>query len=165
MAIAYLGLGSNMGNRLAILKAALEQLATSDKVTLVSQSSFYETLPWGNTKQDNFINCCCQIETQLTPQELLMLCQAIEQSFGRQRLEHWGPRTLDIDILLFDQLIINQADLIIPHPYLDKRAFVLLPLAQIAKDQLHPLRQQNIASLADALPEKSRQEVRSLIVK
>ncbi len=138
MARVYLGLGSNMGDRLATLKGALQSIATIPQTQLVAQSSYYETKAWGLTDQADFINAVCLVETKLSPDELLEACQAIEEDFGRKRLIHWGPRTLDIDILVYDNVVRNTEKLCLPHPYITDRHFVLVPLLEITPDLVDP---------------------------
>ena len=132
MAVAYLGLGSNMGDKKKYLHRALQLLNQEDKIKISNCSSFYETEPWGYENQDVFMNIVIEIETQLTPLELLQNCQKIEQKLDRVREFKWGPRTMDIDILLYDDEMIETTKLKIPHPYLLERDFTVLPLAEIA---------------------------------
>ena len=129
---AYLGLGGNLGDRHKTLDFALDALASLSQTSLQAISSRYETEPWGVTEQPAFLNMCVSLATGLTPHALLEDCQAIELKAGRQRRERWGPRTLDIDILLYDDLEISDDTLKIPHPGILDRAFVLKPLVEIA---------------------------------
>lgn len=147
MTSVYLSLGSNIGNRLAYLKSALQALAALPKTDLVGQSSFYETKAWGKTDQADFLNMACQLETQLSAHQLLYYCQKIEQVLKRERKEHWGPRTIDIDLLFYGQEQIVSPRLTIPHPYLQERAFVLVPLAELNPNVIHPLLNQSIKEL------------------
>lgn len=151
MTTVYLSLGSNMGERLVYLEQALLELDKLPKTHVTAVSSYYETAPWGKTDQDPFLNACCQLETKLSPQELLSHCQEVEQKAGRERHEHWGPRTLDIDILLYGEAVIDEPNLTIPHPYLSERAFVLVPLADIAPHIQDPVLEQSILTLLDRL--------------
>lgn len=132
MISVYLSLGSNIGDKKAYLEAALERLNQLPQTSLAAVSSFYETAAWGKTDQDNFLNICCQLKTELAAQQLLIECQQIEKNLNRVRYEHWGPRTIDIDILLYGSEHIATESLKVPHPYMTERAFVLVPLSEIA---------------------------------
>ena len=132
MISVYLSLGSNIGDKKAYLEAALERLNQLPQTSLAAVSSFYETAAWGKTDQDNFLNICCQLKTELAAQPLLIECQQIEKNLHRVRYEHWGPRTIDIDILLYGSEHIATESLKVPHPYMTERAFVLVPLFEIA---------------------------------
>ncbi|KXT76556.1 2-amino-4-hydroxy-6-hydroxymethyldihydropteridine diphosphokinase [Streptococcus sp. DD12] len=159
MARVYLGLGSNMGNRLATLEGAYEKLANLPQTQLLGQSSYYETKAWGMTDQADFINAVCLLETQLTPEQLLEACQTIEADFGRKRLVHWGPRTLDIDILLYDDLILDKERLRLPHPYIKVRPFVLVPLLELAPELIDP---QTRLAYAEALKSLGNDDIKRL---
>ncbi|MEQ8756668.1 MAG: 2-amino-4-hydroxy-6-hydroxymethyldihydropteridine diphosphokinase [Coleofasciculus sp. G1-WW12-02] len=141
-----IALGSNLGDSSAILEAAIVMLAKTPGITVTSQSSWYQTAPVGPPQPD-YLNGCVIIDVQLTPQDLLQTTLSIEKQFGRERPERWGPRTLDLDILLFDNLIIDTPTLQIPHPRMSERAFVLVPLAEIAPDWLEPVSGCAIAQL------------------
>ena len=130
--MVYLGLGSNLGDREAYLCQALHALAATPGLTLSCYSSLYVSAPWGKEDQDDFYNAVVALSCTLTPQQLLTCAQAIEKAAGRVRLEHWGARVLDVDILAYGQQQIHDPTLIIPHPYIAQRAFVLRPLAEIA---------------------------------
>ncbi len=149
MRIVYIGLGSNLGNRLAFLRGGRDALLNNPGIRLVKSSRVYETEPVGGP-QDNplFLNAVLQVATSLSPRLLLEACLAIEDDFGRTRPIKWAPRTLDVDILLYDDLVINEPDLVIPHPRLHERAFVLAPLREIAAQATHPLLQKTIGALA-----------------
>lgn len=134
---AYVSLGSNMGDRGYYLHQALDRLRDAG-VALSGVSSVYVTEPWGGVEQEEFWNMAAWIETSLEPLELLHLCQRIEQELGRKRLVRWGPRTIDIDILLCDNVTIQTPELSIPHPHLEERAFVLAPLREIAPSLILP---------------------------
>jgi len=130
--IAYLGLGSNIGDRKQFLHRALQLLVKESNIWITKVSSLYETEPWGYKEQELFMNLVVEIETQLTAIELLQVCQKIEQSLERVREIKWGPRTMDVDILLYGDETIASPQLKIPHPYLIERDFVVIPLAEIA---------------------------------
>ena len=138
--IAYLGLGGNLGDRMAALTEALSLLGATPGMWRLSCSSVYETEPWGVTDQPRFLNLAAGFETKLTPTELLAACQSVEAMVGRTASYRWGPRLIDVDILLYGGEVMNLAipDLQIPHRRLRKRAFVLVPLAEIAPDMRVP---------------------------
>lgn len=131
---AYLSLGSNLGDRAGYLQAALAHIAALPQTRLLAASTVYETAPWGQTAQPAFLNMAAEIETALTPEALLAELGRIEDALGRQRSEHWGPRTLDIDLLVYEGETRDTPELRLPHPYLTQRRFVLEPLAEIAPD-------------------------------
>ena len=135
----FIALGSNIGNRKNYIHNAITLLGNNPEITVVKQSSLIETEPVGPIEQDLFINAVIEISTSLTPQELLATCLAVEEQIGRVRTQRWGPRTIDLDILLFADRIIAGANLKIPHPELSMRAFVLVPLAEIAPKIQHPV--------------------------
>jgi len=130
--LAYLSLGSNLGDRTALLQEAVARISVLPSTRVVAVSSLHETPPWGKTDQPSFLNMAVTIETTLLPEALLDALQQIETALGRQRTEHWGPRTIDIDILLYEGEERDTPDLRLPHPYLTQRRFVLAPLAVIA---------------------------------
>lgn len=137
MTVGYLALGSNLGDRLSTLKEAVHLLSKSEKVTVLKQSYIYETEPYGGVTQDNFLNAVIKIETDLSPLELLDVTQNIENRLGRKRIIHWGPRTIDIDILLLGSEEISSERLTLPHAEIKKRSFVLIPLKDVyEKDSL-----------------------------
>ena len=148
---AYIALGSNLGDRRATLDAALRLLAESPGVKIVRVSAFLDTAPVGKTDQPRFLNAVAQIETSLPPRRLLELLLALETQLGRVRTEHWGPRTLDLDLILYGQRIISEPDLVVPHPLMHERAFVLEPLAEIAPDAPHPVLKMTAAELLPRL--------------
>ena len=143
--LAYLLLGSNLGDRAALLAAARQELAATAG-EIVAASGLYETAAWGREAQPAFLNQALVVRTGLRPKALLAACQAAEQHAGRQRLEHWGSRTLDIDILLFGAEIVDTLTLTIPHPRLSERRFALVPLAEIAGARRHPQLHQTVES-------------------
>ena len=136
--IVYLGLGSNLGDKEGYLDFAIDQLNKDEYIRVNKVSEYIVTEPYGDVEQDDFLNGCVEIETLYTPMELLSVINDIEQSAGRKRLIHWGPRTLDIDILLYDRDIVMEEKLKIPHVEMMKRDFVLKPLAEIAPYAVHP---------------------------
>lgn len=144
---AYLSIGSNMGDKKAHLDFAIKELNGAKDTEVVRISDFIVTEPYGYTDQDEFLNGCLKIRTLKTPYELLDFIHEIEKEAGRERLIHWGPRTLDMDILFYDKVIMEEDDLIIPHKEIEKRQFVLEPLAQIAPNFIHPLSGKSIEKL------------------
>lgn len=139
MNIAYISVGSNIGDRLHHLTEALRVLYSHEGVTMLTVSSIYETAPVGYTDQADFLNLVASIETDLRAHELLELCQKIEQELGRERIIRWGPRTVDLDILLYNNDNIVAENLLVPHPRMQERAFVLIPLLEISPEIAHPV--------------------------
>ena len=148
--LVYLSLGSNLGDRQVQLQDALAKLAAVGRV--VATSSFYETEPVEFTQQPWFLNCAIALETNKTPEQLMAAILRIEEEMGRRRVQKKGPRSIDIDILLFGDTIINHPELTIPHPAIQQRRFVLEPLAEIAPELLHPVLKKTIGELLDSLP-------------
>ncbi len=148
----FVGLGSNIGKRGYNLLIATEMLRDHPNVSLKVSSSFYLTEPVGFKDQPSFINNVIEISTTLTPRDLLNLLLYIENSMGRKRLIHWGPRVIDMDILFYGDRVIKEEGLEIPHPRLIERAFVLIPLSEIAPDFLHPIENMTISQLMNRLP-------------
>ena len=144
--LAYLLLGSNLGNRAALLAAAQQELAATAG-EIVAASGLYATAAWGREDQPAFLNQALAVRTLLSPEALLAACQAAEQHAGRQRQEHWGSRTLDVDILLFGDEIMDTPTLTVPHPRLPERRFALVPLAEIAGATRHPQLRVPVATL------------------
>ena len=138
MAKVYIALGSNIGDREASLREAIKFLKNHSSIKISKISSLYESEPVGPVKQGNFYNMVVEIETELTPENLLSVCQLIEQRLKRKKTVKWGPRTIDLDILLYDSLEVNLEELIIPHPEMKNRAFVLVPLLEIAPEAKLP---------------------------
>lgn len=149
----YLGLGSNVGDRLAALAEALARLDATPGLRMLSCSSVYETEPWGVTDQPAFLNLAAGFETTLSPADMLAACKSVEQVVGRQETYRWGPRVIDVDILLYGDEVVNSAepDLRIPHVCLRERAFALVPLAEIAPDLVLPPDGESIRRLLDAV--------------
>jgi 2-amino-4-hydroxy-6-hydroxymethyldihydropteridine diphosphokinase len=136
--LTYIALGSNIGDRLAYLRSALTALHSAKHMELISVSDAYETAPQGYADQADFLNAACSVYTSLTAQTLLELLQRTENDHQRIRHIHWGPRTLDLDLLLYGEQIQSTHSLTLPHPYICRRDFVLVPLCQIAPQLLHP---------------------------
>lgn len=144
-----LGIGGNVGDRANYLSKAREAL--SQKLTLISCSQVYESEAWGGVAQNgNFLNQVILLQTSLAPIDLLQLIQSIENDLGRTRRQHWGDRTLDIDILYFGELVSSDPKLVLPHPYIQERRFVLQPLAEILPFELHPILQKTSLQLLAA---------------
>lgn len=149
MQTAYLGLGSNLGNRLAFLRGGRDALVSRPETELIRASAVYESEALGGPPDSPpFLNAVLEIRTSLSSNQLLDLCLSVEGEFGRVRPTRWAPRTLDIDILFYSDLIVNEEHLIIPHPRLQERNFVLTPLREIAPNFRHPLLDSTINALA-----------------
>jgi 2-amino-4-hydroxy-6-hydroxymethyldihydropteridine diphosphokinase len=138
MARVYIGLGSNLGDRINYIKEAIASICKQPGIEAVGLSSVYETEPVGKTDQPGFLNCVLAVETGLSPRELLKTMGGIESKLKRERSVHWGPRTIDIDILLYGDYSIKEPDLIIPHPRMCERAFVIVPLMELSHDIVIP---------------------------
>ncbi|MGB3192462.1 MAG: 2-amino-4-hydroxy-6-hydroxymethyldihydropteridine diphosphokinase, partial [Limnoraphis sp.] len=146
--ISAIALGSNLGDSRATLENTLKTIDQTPGITVKTYSSWYKTAPIGPSQPD-YLNGCAVLEVQLTPQELLTTLLAIEDKFGRVRQERWGARTLDLDVLLFGDLILETPKLQIPHPRMTERAFVLVPLAEIAPDWVEPVSGKVISQLVE----------------
>jgi 2-amino-4-hydroxy-6-hydroxymethyldihydropteridine diphosphokinase len=157
--IIYISLGSNLGDRLANLRNAMTNI--SPKVKAVAQSSVYETEPWGYSDQPSFLNQIIKADTILDPFDLLAFFKEIEVSMGRQETFRFGPRLIDLDILFYDDLVLNTPKLTIPHPRISERAFVLIPLAEIAPDLYHPVFGKTIQQLTTGVDSSSIQVFQS----
>ncbi|MDI6908039.1 MAG: 2-amino-4-hydroxy-6-hydroxymethyldihydropteridine diphosphokinase [Thermoanaerobacterales bacterium] len=136
MALAYIGLGTNLGDRRANLDRALALLDAAPGVRVSRVASIYETAPVGYTAQPDFLNTVAEVETALAPADLLAVMQRIEDELGRVRTVRWGPRTIDLDLLLYDDLTLDNPALTVPHPRMAERAFVLVPLAELIPDRI-----------------------------
>ena len=145
----YIALGTNLGDRSANLDSALASLPPA--VNILSCSPVYETSPWGYLRQSPFLNQIVKCETHLIPEELLDYLKAIEKRLGRKPTFLYGPRTIDLDILFFDDMVFETPSLIIPHPRLEERAFVLVPLADLDSDMKHPVSRKSIIELLESV--------------
>ncbi|UBH08535.1 2-amino-4-hydroxy-6-hydroxymethyldihydropteridine diphosphokinase [Macrococcus armenti] len=152
----YISFGSNIGDREQQINEALNKLQQVRDTELVTVSSLYETAPVGGVIQDDFLNGAAIVETSLTPIDFLNEIQRIELELGRERKVHWGPRTIDLDVLLMDDYIIEHERLNVPHPYMHERSFVLIPLAEIAPEAVHPILNKSIKELVTVDPEVRR---------
>lgn len=146
MTVTYLSIGSNIGDRLYHLVEAVRALHSHDGMEVVGVSSIYETAPVGYTDQEDFLNVAVCVETVVDAQELLAVCQQVERGLGRQRTIRWGPRTVDLDILLYGTDNIETENLVVPHPRMHERAFVLMPLLEIAPLIAHPKKPEKLYS-------------------
>lgn len=148
---AYISLGSNIGDKRAHLEGAVSEINAHPLCRVTKTSDFIVTKPVGGVEQDDFLNGCIELETLLSPSELLDFLHVIEYSHKRERKIHWGPRTLDLDIILYDDLILNEPNLVIPHPEAANREFVLRPLREIAPYAFHPVKKEYIKELFEKI--------------
>ncbi|MGE5139478.1 MAG: 2-amino-4-hydroxy-6-hydroxymethyldihydropteridine diphosphokinase [Rudaea sp.] len=153
MATVYLALGTNLGDREQNLREAERRLGAA--ATITGRSSIYETEPWGVKDQPRFLNQVIRAETRLSPQELLSFLKAVEQQMGRAPSVRYGPRLIDLDILFYDDRVVHSPDLEVPHPRLAERRFVLVPLAELAPELVHPQLHATMPELLAALPADS----------
>jgi len=156
MPTVYLGIGSNLGSRRENCLRAIG-LLEGRGLKITKRSSLHKTEPWGLKEQPEFINMALEVETELQPAELLTVLKQVERDMGRERSVKWGPRIIDLDILLYDDLIITGGDLTVPHPLMHERAFVLVPLAEIAPSKVHPV---FLKKISDLLLDLKRQRSR-----
>ncbi|MEW6698008.1 MAG: 2-amino-4-hydroxy-6-hydroxymethyldihydropteridine diphosphokinase [Bacillota bacterium] len=138
MTLAYIGLGSNLGDRASYIQGALEKLAAAPGIQLLRIAYLYETAPWGKTDQDWFLNTVAEVASDLSPEELLQRLLEIENTLGRTREVKWGPRTIDLDLLLYGNEKVDLPHLQVPHPRLAERAFVLIPLGELCPEMILP---------------------------
>ncbi len=143
----YLALGTNLGDRESNLEAALDAL--SSQIRLLAESPIYQTAPWGYEDQPDFLNQVVRAETTLSPRELLTFVKRVEEQAGREPSFRYGPRKIDVDILFYEDWIVEEDDLIIPHPRLHQRAFVLVPLADLAPELCHPKLNRTVSDLLE----------------
>ena len=153
MNLAYLSLGSNEGDRVLWLETAVEMIPDSCGMVL-KRSMIYETKAWGITEQPDFLNMVVCLETVKTPGELLTALLDVETRLGRHRTVKWGPRTIDIDILLYNDIIVDKPELKIPHPFMQERRFTLIPLAELAPNYMHPTLHKTITQLLADCPDE-----------
>jgi 2-amino-4-hydroxy-6-hydroxymethyldihydropteridine diphosphokinase len=154
MSTAYISIGSNLGNRQNNCERALSLLGKRG-ITIVKRSSMIETEPWGFKDQPKFINLVVEIQTELEPGELLRSLKEIESELGRTEAVRWGPRSIDLDILFYDDAVINSPELVIPHPHIQGREFVLRPLYEIAPDKVHPVLKKSVGELLTTFNKKA----------
>lgn len=157
---AYIALGTNIEPREDYLEKATQLLQSNPTISLLQKSSIYETVPVGYKDQADFLNMVLEIQTSFSSEELLTVCQEIEQELGRKRIIRFGPRTIDLDILLFNQENKKTERLTIPHPRMHERGFVLVPLHEIAPTLDIPFFKKTVAELLDALPDQDKKDVR-----
>lgn len=148
---AYIAIGSNLGEREEYINSALDKMKKEPKLRVIKVSDILHTAPYGDTAKEEFLNGAVKVETILTPEELLDYLHVLEDEAGRERKVHWGDRTLDLDIIFYDDIVMSTEDLIIPHPDMTNRDFVLIPLAQIDPCILHPIRHKTVRMLLDKL--------------
>ncbi|MEX0968673.1 MAG: 2-amino-4-hydroxy-6-hydroxymethyldihydropteridine diphosphokinase [Bacteroidia bacterium] len=158
MGKATLLLGTNLGDRMANIRQA-EQRIARQAGQIVLQSSVYETAAWGYRNQPSFLNQVLVVETSLPPQELMKELLLIEKQMGRSRTTRWRERSIDIDILFYDDLVLNEAHLVIPHPHLHERNFTLVPLREVMPGYLHPVLKKTVSQLVDESRDKLAAEI------
>ncbi|MCS6936828.1 MAG: 2-amino-4-hydroxy-6-hydroxymethyldihydropteridine diphosphokinase [Candidatus Bipolaricaulota bacterium] len=150
----YVGLGSNLSDREGFINAAIEALTRVPSIRVLRRARLYESAPVGVSDQPWFLNTVVELETTLSPRELLALCKEIERALGRQPRERHGPREIDLDILLYDDLVLREPDLILPHPELHRRRFVLLPLLELTPERVHPVTHQPLSQALELLTDQ-----------
>ncbi len=152
---AYLSLGANKDHREKNIEMALKALS-SEPLTVIRLSTIYETEPVGTIQQNWFLNCTAEIETELSPEELLKVCKSTEIKMGRKKTVKWGPRKIDIDVLLYGSSVITSKELTIPHKEMHKRNFVLIPLCELCPEKIHPLLNKSMLELSNECSDKSQ---------
>ena len=144
---AYIGIGSNLGTPGKNCTKAIERISADHDIKIISKSSFYQTEPIGGVQQDWFVNSAIEIKTDLSPENLLSVLLNLELAMGRIRKEKWGPRLIDLDLLLYGNLALKKKDLTLPHPEIQNRKFVLIPMSEIAENLIHPTLKKTIKTL------------------
>ena len=162
MVRCYLGLGSNVSDRIGMIARAVACLVSRGDVVVRRLSSMYETKPWGEEDQRDFVNAVAEVDTHLSPKELLTRVKCIEKDMGRSPSSRWGPRLIDIDILLYGKELVTEQDLKIPHPFVCERGFVLAPLVEIAPDLVHPVTGRSVRGYLEDIEESGEVSWRNL---
>ena len=152
---AYIGIGSNQGDAFSNCTVAIDRICASKKIRLLKQSSYYRTEPWGYRDQEHFINLVIKVQTSFALPELLDFLQSLERELGRTKTIPWGPRTIDLDILFYNNDISTSPRLTIPHPHIGNRGFVLIPLEEIDPHLVHPVYRKTVTQLLDSLDDSS----------
>ncbi|MGI8317304.1 2-amino-4-hydroxy-6-hydroxymethyldihydropteridine diphosphokinase [Halobacillus mangrovi] len=160
MNTAYIALGSNIAEREDFLKSAIEMLEEHSEIQVTEKSSVYETAPVGYTDQSDFLNMVVKVTTSLQPLQMLDHCQSIEAELGRERIVKWGPRTIDLDILLYNHENMKAERLMIPHPHMHERAFVMVPLAELAPEVILPHMNRSAEEILRGLPAEEVESMR-----
>ena len=150
---AYIGIGSNLGTPEKNCTKAIEKISNTKDIKIISKSSFYQTEPIGGVQQGWFVNSAIGIETDLSPENLLSVLLNLELAMGRIRKEKWGPRLIDLDLLLYGNLALEKKGLTLPHPEIQKRKFVLVPMSEIAENLIHPILKKTIKTLLQETPD------------